>query len=108
VPSPRCIFSVDRATAATGTATVCSPASPEIPNLTCQEPEAIIHRLPVKNAGSAPERAIGSEAGGCFEASPVIGRGVMWMLLIFAPLDRTSTLATPGMTVGVRIVMYNL
>jgi hypothetical protein len=60
--------------------------------------------FPVKKAGSAVERVIGSDVGGCFEASPVIGSGVMWMLLTFEPLDRTSTVATPGMTVGMRMV----
>ena len=65
---------------------------------------AIIHRLPVKKAGSVGERVIGSDVGGCFEASPVIGSGVMWMPLTFAPLDRTSRVATPGITVGMRMV----
>ena len=47
---------------------------------------------------------MGSEVGGCFDASPVMGRGVMWMPLTGAPLERTSTVATPGMTVGMRMV----
>ncbi len=47
---------------------------------------------------------MGSDVGGCFEASPVIGSGVMRMPFTFFPLERTSTVATPGMTVGVRMV----
>ena len=104
VPRPRCIFSVERATAGTGTEVVCSPPSPLIWNRTSHEPEAISQRLPVKNVGSAVDLAIESAVGGCLEASPVMGRGVILMLLIFAPLDRTSMVATPGITVGMRMV----
>ncbi len=75
MPSPCCILRVDSATAGTGTDVVCVPPSPAMSNRTSQEPEAIIQRLPANEAGSAEERDIGSDVGGCFAASPVIGRG---------------------------------
>jgi hypothetical protein len=68
----------------------------------------MIQSEPVKNAGSLLETFIASGVGGCFEASPVSGSGVIVRLRIGAPLDRTSTVATPGITSGVRIVTKSL
>ncbi len=59
---------------------------------------------PVKNAGSTSDAFIGSEAGGCFEASPISGIGVIRMAWTAAPELLTSIVATPGITVGGRIV----
>ncbi len=42
--------------------------------------------------------------GGCFDASPVSGSGVMRRESIGAPTDRTSIEATPGITVGMRMM----
>ena len=63
---------------------------------------------PVKKAGSAAEGFMASELGGCFEASPVSGVGVMRMELTAAPELRTSIVATPGITLGVRMVTKSL
>ena len=48
-----------------------------------------------------------SWAGVC-DASPVSGVGVMRMELIAAPELRTSIVATPGITLGVRMVTKSL
>ena len=45
-----------------------------------------------------------SGVGGCFEASPVSNKGVIVSDVTGAPMLRTSTVATPGTTSGVRTV----
>ena len=85
-----------------------APAAPSILKRTCHEPDAIIQSEPVKKLGSLLEDFIVSGVGGCFDASPVRGRGVMVMFRMGAPLDRTSSAATPGMTSGVRTVTNSL
>ncbi len=94
--------------AGTGTLLLALPAAPSTSKWTSQEPEAINHSDPVKKAGSAAEGCMASELGGCFEASPVSGVGVMRMELTGAPELRTSIAATPGMTFGVRMVTKSL
>ena len=63
---------------------------------------------PVKKAGSATEGVMASAVGGCLEASPVNGVGVTLMERTGAPELRTSIAATPGMTLGVRMVTNSL
>jgi hypothetical protein len=95
-------------TAGTGTLAVAAPLAPTILKRTCHDPEAMIQREPVKNAGSLLDAFIASAVGGCFEASPVSGRGVTVSEWIGTPLDRTSNWATPGITSGVRTVTNSL
>ncbi len=94
--------------AGTGTLARALPAAPSRSKWTCQEPAAISQREPVKKAGSSAEGRMASELGGCFAASPVSGVGVIWMDLTGAPELRTSIVATPGMTLGVRMVTKSL
>ena len=94
--------------AGTGILVLTFPAAPSRSKCTSHEPEAISQSEPVKKAGSAVEACIASELGGCFEASPVSGVGVMRMDVTGAPELLTSMLATPGMTFGVRIVTKSL
>ncbi len=100
----RCTVS---AIAGTGTLAVAPPLGPMACKRTCQEPEAISQSEPVKNAGSSAERFIGSGVGGCRDASPVSGIGVIDRALSAGPATRTSTVATPGTTVGGRTVTKN-
>jgi hypothetical protein len=94
--------------AETGTLVLALPAAPSISKRTCHDPEAISQSDPVKKAGSAAEGCIASAVGGCFEASPVSGVGVIRKELTFAPELRTSIVATPGITLGVRMVTKSL
>src|ERR1700744_2878238 len=104
IPSGRSMGKTDKGMAATGTLVLAFPALPSISKWTCHDPEAISQRDPVKKAGSAVEDFIASELGGCFEASPVNGVGVMLMDRTAAPELRTSIAATPGITLGGRMV----
>ena len=108
VPIERCMGRMESGIAGTGTPVLNLPPAPSRSKCTCQEPEAISQSEPVKKAGSAAEGCMASELGGCFAASPVSGIGVMRMELIAAPELRTSTVATPGMTLGVRMVTNSL
>ena len=94
--------------AATGTLASAAPALPVTSKRTCQDPCAIIQTEPVKNAESSADRFMTSGVGGCFEASPVSGIGVMRRLSTGEPVLRASIVATPGITLGMRIVTNSL
>jgi len=58
---------------------------------TCQEPDSISHKLPLKNRGSALERSAGSGSGARPAADPTRGSGTMRTERRSFESDRTST-----------------
>ncbi len=104
VPSPVVIASVVCATAGTGTPSTPSPRAPCAVIRTCSEPRSISHELAVKNCGSAGARSAGSAVGGRSLPGPVSRSG--WTSIDATSGDdaRISICATPGMTLGMRIV----
>jgi hypothetical protein len=64
----------------------------------------MIQSVPVKNCGSALERAAISGVGAYFAPGPEMGTGTIWIWRTPGVWLRISISATPGMTCGGRIV----